>query len=50
MNIAHRDIKLANILVNDEFEIKLADLGFAKVSQGEDVLKSYAGTPLIMAP
>lgn len=50
-NIAHRDIKPANILITDDFEVKLADLGFAKaVHQEEDYLKSYAGTPLIMAP
>jgi serine/threonine protein kinase len=50
-NIAHRDIKLANILITDGFEVKLADLGFAKaVHHDEDFLKSYAGTPVIMAP
>ncbi len=28
--IAHRDIKLPNILLKKDFTIKLADLGFAK--------------------
>lgn len=28
--IAHRDLKLANILINEQYEIKLADFGLSK--------------------
>lgn len=49
MKVAHRDIKLANIYINDKYETKLADLGLAKI-MGDQLLKSYAGTPLNMAP
>lgn len=49
--IAHRDIKLANILVKKDYTIKLADFGFAKEEKGEEMLmKTYCGTPITMAP
>lgn len=49
--IVHRDIKLANVLINEKFEIKLADFGFAKLlDDNSQLLESYCGTPLTMAP
>lgn len=48
--IAHRDIKLANILIDQNGTVKLADLGFAKSTEDGEMLKSRAGTESTMAP
>jgi len=48
--VVHRDLKLANILVTEDFEIKLADFGFAKSLAEDEFFKSCVGTPLTMAP
>lgn len=50
LNIVHRDLKLANILMTDDSTIKLADFGFAKLVPQNELLESYCGTPLTMAP
>lgn len=49
-NIVHRDLKLANILINDKYEIKLADFGFSKKFDEDNLLQSGCGTPVTMAP
>lgn len=48
--IVHRDLKLHNILVTEDFEVKLADFGFAKLLEHNEFLTSFVGTPLTMAP
>ncbi|KAL0360159.1 UNVERIFIED_CONTAM: Mitogen-activated protein kinase kinase kinase [Sesamum radiatum] len=48
-NVLHRDIKCANILVDTNGSVKLADFGLAKTAKLNDV-KSCKGTALWMAP
>jgi serine/threonine protein kinase len=45
----HRDLKLANILVNNE-SCKLADLGFAKKMNETQITYTMVGTQITMAP
>ncbi|XP_074587339.1 mitogen-activated protein kinase kinase kinase 3-like [Curcuma longa] len=46
----HRDIKGANILVDPNGEIKLADFGMAKHMAAYASIKSFKGSPYWMAP
>eukprot|EP00834_Sanchytrium_tribonematis_P001510 NODE_38_length_35257_cov_0.939047.p4 type:complete len:575 gc:universal NODE_38_length_35257_cov_0.939047:16723-18447(+) len=46
-NIVHRDVKLANILLNENFDVKLSDFGLA-IDSNESV--ELSGTPNYLSP
>ena len=53
LGIAHRDIKIENILVTDnseEAEVKIADFGFSKVFGPNELKESSMGTLCYCAP
>ncbi|KAL6890262.1 hypothetical protein ACP4OV_009025 [Aristida adscensionis] len=49
-NTVHRDVKGANILVDPNGDIKLADFGMAKHISAYTSIKSFKGSPYWMAP
>ncbi|XAR71706.1 Mitogen-activated protein kinase kinase kinase [Bertholletia excelsa] len=49
-NTVHRDIKGANILVDPNGRVKLADFGMAKNITGQSCPSSFKGSPYWMAP
>jgi len=48
-NICHRDIKLENILFDQQLNIKLVDFGIASF-QGSKMLSDFCGTGMYIAP
>ena len=47
-NIFHRDIKLENILIDQEFNIKINDFGFSTLKNCRELTR--VGTSYYMAP
>lgn len=52
-NVLHRDLKPQNILLSDGTDspmLKIADFGFARALQPQDMAATVCGSPLYMAP
>ena len=49
-SVAHRDIKLENILLDEGHKIKIIDFGFSIVTQKDKLLNIFCGTPSYMSP
>ncbi len=49
-NIFHRDIKLENILVENDNKVKIIDFGFSIVVDPKKMLNFFCGTPSYMPP
>ncbi len=49
-NISHCDIKPENLLLNDNFEIKLIDFGYSKYFNKDKLIKGWKGTRIYASP
>ena len=50
LGMAHRDIKLENILIKKNYEIKIIDFGFGMYNPENKLQKFFCGTPNYMPP
>lgn len=48
--IAHRDLKLENILIDHDGYLKIIDYGLAKIIGQDELSMSFCGTPEYLAP
>lgn len=48
--IVHRDLKLENILINEDGYLKIIDFGLAKMLKDQEETMTFCGTPEYLAP
>jgi len=50
LNIAHRDLKLENLLIDSSDNIKICDFGFVREANPGDLSQTYCGSKSYAAP
>lgn len=48
--IVHRDLKLENLLLDRDGNVKITDFGFSNVYTSEDLMSTFVGSPVYAAP